>query len=347
MSRIYVYPKLDTTKLISPNPYIDNLESALAQKHKIANKKANNKGVLDFYLHLFKADVFFINWIEYLPKQKFGKIQSLFFYLFLIISKLMNKKIIWVLHNKYSHTKLAHSDGVSFWKKFMFELMIKKSDFILTHSKSGIDFVKKKFPGHSHKVCYMIHPTDKMFSSGTTVDKEYDFLIWGTIHPYKGIIEFLEYISQLSESNDINIIIIGACPDERLKDKLRNLLSDNIKYVDKFASFDEITLYANKSRYILFTYNSESVLSSGSLMDSIQMGASIIGPNKGAFKDLSEYTFVQVFDKYNDIIEINRKRKEEPLKNNHSELNKFCTEHNWKNFYKNLDERIISTLDKA
>ena len=296
------------------------------------------------YLHLFKTDAFFINWIEYLPKQKYGSIQTPAFILFVFIAKLLGKKILWVLHNKYSHTKLAQSDGSNTKKKFLFEFMIKQSHLILTHSNAGVAFLNEKFPKHAHKAKYVIHPVEKLYPVTPKLDKEYDLLIWGTIHAYKGIIEFLNSTSRAGYLKEIKIAIIGICPDPELKSALNKYLSENIIHHDKFFDFKEIAEYANKSRYVLFTYNSDTVLSSGSLMDSICMGASIIGPEKGAFKDLSNYSFIDIYNNYEEIFEIINNSKHTKSQPKIHEIEEFCETNNWTNFIKNAGPELKSVL---
>ncbi len=123
-----------------------------------------------------------------------------------------------------------------------------------------------------------------MFPVAEAVEKKFDLLIWGTIHPYKGVIDFLKFAKNKPEIRNIKIAISGICPDPTERKELNELLTNNITYINDFQDIEEIAKLANESRFVLFTYNSESILSSGSLMDSIRMGTSIIGPNKGAFK---------------------------------------------------------------
>jgi glycosyltransferase involved in cell wall biosynthesis len=245
---------------------------------------------------------------------------------FIFFAKLLGKKIVWVLHNIYSHEKTDQQ-----WAKFLFRLMIKKSDLILTHSSGGVTFVQNEFPRHALKVKYIIHPVEELFPLKSEVEKKYDFLIWGTIHPYKGVIEFLEFVKQSPELKNSKILISGICPDSKLKEQLLGHISENIKHIDKFSDINEIAELANQSHFILFTYNSESVLSSGSLMDSIRMGASIIGPNKGAFNDLSNFSFINTYKTYKDIVDM---LSDKNLRNsqNQKEIEMFCYENSWAKF---------------
>jgi hypothetical protein len=67
---------------------------------------------------------------------------------------------------------------------------------------------------------------------------------------------------------------------------------------------DELINLVDESQFVLFTYSDSSVLSSGALMDTLTMGAGIIGPDTGAFSDLAEEGIIRVYKDFSDIKEI-------------------------------------------
>jgi len=330
-----MYPKNDYETLESPNPYVLHVEDSLSEKHTIINKNPNTKGVIELFIFLLKTDIFFFNWIEDVSVKKYGKIQAVLFPVFLFLAKMLRKKIIWVLHNIYSHEKSNRR-----WIHFGFKLMIKYSDLIITHSGSGIDFVKENFSRHAYKVKYIIHPVENLLPNNIETEKKYDFLIWGTIHPYKGVIEFLEFAKHSPELKNAKILISGICPHKDLRKQLDSYLNENIKHVDGFLDIEEITEMAAKSKFVLFTYNSESILSSGSLMDSIRMGAIIIGPEKGAFRDLKPYSFIQTYKTREEIAQIFKNLKIDN-KACYQEIETFCHQNSWKLY----GEKLFSVSD--
>lgn len=326
MEKIYIYPQFDYTTADSPNPYIVDFQRALSSHYKIVNKQSNHIGVLDFFNYLFKADIYILNWIEDLPIYKYGKIQILFFLLFLGISKLINKKIIWVLHNKYSHFTSKNS-----WTDFMYSVLMKYSDLIITHSREGISFTKENYFSYVNKVKYINHPIRELIVKTPQKEKEYDFLIWGTIQPYKGILEFLKFLDT-NETTSFKILIAGKCFDKHYKKDITSLLSNNITFKDEFFTMDEIAEMAGYCEFILFVHNAISVLSSGALMDSIRMGVKIIGPHRGAFKDLSTLSFINTYKNYKDIPVLHKKYGGENAKINAKEHNEFYMRNNWETF---------------
>lgn len=322
----------------SPNPYLLHLEKSLSDQHKIINQSPNKRGVLDLFRFLSRSDIFFFNWIEDISAKKFGKLQTILFLIFLFMAKRFGKKLIWVLHNKYSHEKTNRQ-----WIRFAFERMIKNADIIITHSKEGIDFVAESYPKYASKVKYIIHPVEAILPTKSNVIKDFDLLIWGTIYRYKGVTEFVEFVHDSPNLHDKKIMIAGICPDPALKENLKGLLRDNIKYIDEFINIEDLAKLANKSKFVLFTYNSDSVLSSGSLMDSIRMSSVIIGPDRGAFRDLKSFNFIKIYQTYEDISAIVDSSDTAP-EVVRKEVEQFCLQNSWDLYgekLKNVSENLL------
>ncbi len=338
MVNIYFDPKIDYKIQASLNPYIFHLENTLSKKYNIVNKNYNKIGVIDFFKYIFKADLYLFNWIEDLPSRRYGKLQIITFVLFLYCAKFFGKKIGWTLHNKYSHDITKNK-----WTDFMYNFLIKNSDLILTHSKNGIEFIIENYSLYSSKIIHIPLPIQEILPASPNEEQTFDFLIWGTIFPYKGILPFLEFISESQLGSKFKILIVGRCFDKEYKKEINKYLSKNIVHYDKFYELEEISNFSKKSKFILFTYKPDEVLSSSSLMDSIRMRSIIIGPNQGAFKDLSSYSFVKTYDNYEEIIEIY---------NNYTfnkisvckEIEYFCKENSWDLFVEKLDIELVKIL---
>lgn len=327
MKKIYFYPKLDNATVLVPNPYILDFQEALSNNYTIVNKKYNTIGVLNFFKYIFKTDIYIFNWIEDLPILRYGKLQVLVFLFFLLLCKILNKKIVWLLHNKYSH-----SLDKNFWTDFMYSLLMKHSNVILTHSKNGISFGRKFFPKQAFKIKYICHPINQLFLQCWDSKKKYDFLIWGSISPYKGILEFLEFLEKNKDLEKPRILIVGKCIQDSYKNQLKPFLSKDILLEDKFLKIEEIAKFASQSRFILFTHRATSVLSSGTLIDSIRMQSKIIGPDIGAFKDLKSLSFIETYEKYDDILKINKRYLDDEKQIDTKELEKFYKDNNWREF---------------
>jgi hypothetical protein len=82
MKTLYLFPRINVEYIRYPNPYMSNLEISLSRYFKIRNKTYSKIGVLDLFKYLFSTDIFYLNWIENLPQKKFGKLQTIVFFLF-------------------------------------------------------------------------------------------------------------------------------------------------------------------------------------------------------------------------------------------------------------------------
>ena len=322
--KIYMFPISDPDKSVVKNPYMDNLIKTIEQQGcVVVNKdKISKYGVFDLLLYMNKVDTYYLNWIENLPDRRFGWIQTILFYLIFFILKLFGKKIIWMMHNKISHSK----KGLLI-KIITNYLLINYSDYVLTHSLEGIAFGKTLL--NSDKSIYFAHhPIENNIDKVKDDIKEIDILIWGAISPYKGIDTFLEYVQTNPELKKLSIHIVGKITGEGLEERLKAYRSDKVVIDNNFISTEELELLFSKSKVILFTYAGYSTLSSAALMDSLSYGKHIIGPDVGVFRDLQKEGLVDTFVDFNML----NKTLENLLKNKNVDKNKltqFINKNSW------------------
>lgn len=326
--KIYFYPIEDKTKSSTQNPYTLNLINSLEKNClEIINKDNVSKiGILNILKYFLKIDIVFLNWIEDLPERRFGFLQNIFFFILLLMCKISRKKIIWVMHNKISHSK-----------KFLFlkiinnYLLINYSDFIITHSSEGIDFAKTFTKSKKDNIFFKHHPMIvRNIKLDSNTEKDFDILIWGTISPYKGIDNFLEFLKKESLLDKFSIKIVGKITNDELSSKLNSFRSKNILIDDNFIDRTELIKLIEKSKFILFTYSGYSTLSSGALIDTLELKANIIGPNVGAFKDLKKEKLIYTYENYNDIINLINSFNNNIYINNN--IDEFISNNTWNKF---------------
>lgn len=318
--KIYIFPL--TTNKKPFNSYVVYLAESLSQHFDIVNKdQKKNIGVFDF-IKYSNADIFVLNWPENIYKLKFGYFQFFLFSLVSLILKCFKKKFIWILHNKYPHT--GKDNFAAFAMKFVSLI----SNLAITHSKSGVSFYEEKFKGK--KVAYLPHPVypDAQFEQKPLV---YDIIIWGKIAPYKNIHNFLPFVKNSSILNTKKILICGSCDDPAYDAQIRSVLTDNVTFLNKYLSAEELNDYISQSDTILFTYDSESILSSGALIFSLPSYKRIIGPNLGSFADYRELNLIYTYNTFADIPALlsNPKPNERLLQN-------YLTANTWDGFSKHF-----------
>lgn len=291
MKKIYVYPALEKNSL---NPYIENLKQSLSKHYIVVNQTfLPNKGQLyDLIVNSRSSDIVYLNWIESLSVARFGFLQSVVFILYFLYLKLKGVKVVNMVHNKFSHNKNVLT-------KIIFFFVNSFSDAVFTHSSEGVDFTK------SHSLCKDVNYFPHPFSQACCVNKDnirFDVLIWGTVLPYKGVYDFLKYLKDNSLLSRYNIAIIGRVMDSRVLDILSTDKSHKIFLKDEIVPKSELYEFIASSKRILFTYLSNSVLSSGALIDSIESNSLVLGPDIAAFKDLRQLGLLNTYTSYSNLI---------------------------------------------
>jgi glycosyltransferase involved in cell wall biosynthesis len=336
----YIYPITSRFKEKRYNPYIDDFIYSFSNDFEFVNKESpSHIGIFDICKYLGKIDVIFLHWIENLPDKKGGILQSLFFIFIIVYARITNISIVWTMHNK-----LSHNTDYLFYKKILFKFLIKWSDVVLTHSSEGISFADKLIRGTSKKIYFNHHPV-KEFRSVAGSDRIYDLFLWGSIAPYKGIDDFVEFISTHENMLNIKILIAGKFYSMKFRNKIESFKIPNLTIIDKFISNEELIEYSSQSKFTLFPYRQDSVLSSGALMESISMKSLIIGPKYGAFKDLGNDGIIFTYDTFDDIIGYLKGYNDIDVGLINRKIDEFITNNTWKIYSKKVNY-ILNTNGK-
>lgn len=305
------------------NPYVNNMERALGTKFDLVHPEYHVHLPQSFRLLLsaFRADVYVFNWIESAATPKGNSfLQARMKLLALCILSLRKAKIVWIFHNIHPH------EGETKWSKRIKSFLFHRASIIVSHSKEAAEYAKK----HAQTpVCFKNHPIEpSKYGKWDGKLKDCDFYVWGNIMPYKGVAELIGN-PRCSQSGR-KILIVGKCSDEKLKKTIESYCNDNIVFENRCASFDEIAAQCRKAKYVLFPYVGESVSSSGALMDTLQMGGTAVGPNRGAFADLAKAQCCLVYDDINEIFNL-------PIDEGYTQaspnaVQKFLNENSWNSF---------------
>lgn len=333
MKNIFIYPLTARVKNLKfVNPYLDDLVDSLGHHFYIVNKEnPSAMGVFGLYKYLYKTNYVLFNWIEKLPENKAGVVQTIGFFLLLPLFRLFNIKIIWTMHNKLTHAKKHQRISNA-----IFKAMIRRSDFILTHSSEGITFGDSLIKGSRKKIYYFPHPV-KDRRSRKTINKKYDILIWGSLSPYKGIDQFLEYLHSKRLADKYKILITGTASSDDYFEKLSSFKTKSIEINNEFIEDSTLQQINEESKLVLFSYSKASILSSGALMDSIGFGADIIGPHVGAFADLAKDKIVETFHNFDELIQkIDLKLENKKTQEDKSNTELFLKGNSWDKYAENV-----------
>ncbi|MFW5803663.1 MAG: glycosyltransferase [bacterium] len=335
--KVYIYPITARLKTGVQNPYINDFINSSTHFFDYLNiKNPSNIGILNLIKYTHKTDYLILNWVENLPEKKFGFFQTLYFLLFLNMKKIWGIKIIWVMHNKISHNKEKLK-----LKRTIFNSLLKKSDLIITHSKEGVKYAQKQRNNHSNHLFYFPHPVNQEYiPEKRNQKKEYDILIWGSLLPYKGIDKFLEFMVRKNELNNYKIIIVGKDTSNKYFSVLEKYKSSKCLIENRFIDKQELIDLTEKSMITLFTYNNDSVLSSGALIDSISFRANVIGPHTGAFADAAEEGVIQTFQNFEDLLRILKEFQLNRFNKPSEQIELFIRKYSWDNFSNELNMKL-------
>ncbi len=251
---------------ISSNDYLNLVYKDLNQNYIICNFYC-----LILYSLNFESKIIHINWISI---RSFKDSIKIFFLLsFLLFSKVaLRKKVYWTPHNLIPHDSSKSINSI------VYNLMIKITDVVIVHGNYEKNKILEKYSRES--VIYR-HPNFLIPNSIDHSEKIYkkpeglNFLIFGQILKYKGVEEIID----LWDSSWGNLTIAGC---NKLNKVLPN--KENIKYVDKFLSFDELCFLIKNCDFTIFNY--QKITTSGSLILSKNIGTRVICVSKG---NLLEY----------------------------------------------------------
>lgn len=327
LAKIYYYPSCPPGGY--GNPYSPNVKKAWTKFGVVLDN--NNTPVKPAIKGLLKnccvADVFLLNWIEGIANHRGGFVQYFLAKLCLLVIKIRNRKIVWTLHNIHPH------GGANDYSDKMSNYLYKHADIIIAHSKDAQEYAEKKA---SCPVYYVCHPFNTFGQFASKQERTQEVLIWGTIYPYKGIAQFLQEVN--SRNVDLSIRIVGTCSDSNLLNEIVRNIQNNHKIVfeNRRPSFEEIGELISTSKYVLFPYVGGGVSSSGALMDTIAMGGIAMGPNIGAFKDLSKDGICMAYNDYDDMF----KRLKTSPEISKQYVGDFVKQNSWENFAKFVFEHL-------
>lgn len=317
--KISIYPSYKKSPF-KGNPFINNLYDCFPKEANVHYVYGKNQ--VGLFHNLFCSKIYIMNWPENVIFDTLGILQVFVFLSFMLLLLLRKAKFVWFFHNITPH------EGHNLYSKFMYKFMLKHSSLIVTFSKEG----ERYLTGRTNaKIKYYPHPFKGNLKRKVLEQKEWDIYIWGSVNKYKGIADFLSFLKQKGLSK-YRILITGKCSDALYDTKIRSLLSDNIVYINDYIEMEDIIENIAKSSYVLFPYLHDSVSSSGALMDSLEYGAQVIGPNVGAFKDACSDNLCFAIESYDDIVNIIENRKCIDF----NQISEFISNNTWDKFGNNI-----------
>jgi glycosyltransferase involved in cell wall biosynthesis len=286
---LYLYPITPYTYAVGANDYIIKKSSFLSEEFIIINSETRI-GILDIILKFYKTDILYFNWIEDLADKRFGYLQVPLLFFILLAARLCQKKIVWFVHNNISHYPKNRQ-----LKKAISQMMTVFADKIFTHSKQ-LD-IYNRIPG----IRCFDHPVESNEFIEEQPDPEFDVLVWGNQSPYKGTKDLLQYNRQHTTLQHVKFLVAGSFSSADFYHEVESLKEPNVQVINRVVEDKELLQLFRQSKFVLFCYKKDSVLSSAALCKTLSYGKTIIGPNVGAFKELGEKGLVYTYETFDDL----------------------------------------------
>ncbi len=330
--KIVVYPQQTGNTGLSSNPYIRDFVKAMTNAGvTVANPPVRNP-LIGMLPHCLEGDALVLHWLESVPDYKYGFVQTACAVAMLTAARLTGHKVVWFLHNNRSH-----SDSHPRAKRLITRMLMRHSTLVVTHASQGIEALRKQCPERRQNAVWLHHPTKNRIAAARQCRQEVkavdtDLLIWGTISPYKGIDKWLEHMTR--HGTRLRVRIVGRCADVALAERIDRLAQQagSVTFDNRSLTFDELAAEVARSRFVLVPYAAESILSSGILMDSLSVGAKVIGPDVGSFRDYAAEPMLSVhtFGTLADVERIVASDDGKPA--DLDSYSRFLDEHDWSHF---------------
>jgi len=274
------------------NKFYDSLEEYNIKAIK------GERGLKWLYNNRRNIDGIHIHWPSFYYDRK--RIFSIVrFYIFLCYVKILNKKIIWTLHNLYPH----YTSRVLITDYVMRYILVLLSDLIFVHGDNSRKTVIKEFPIAAKPKIRVIEHGNYIESVMNNIDveearkkldlnhSEFVYLSLGKANPYKGLENLLVAYNNVTDGND-KMIIAGKFPKKEyyhsIVSKIKEIdpAGERIILMDRRIDDNELQTFMNAANVMVLPYKKRSVMSSGIALMSLSFGLPIIAPAIGNFVDL-------------------------------------------------------------
>ncbi len=295
-NKIIIYPNIKN----AGNRYLNNLYQTIKDSYEVIGLDDAKK-----QKKLFKYDIYHFNWIEGNNKNNYLSIKFDYFkkYIFIKLLKILNKKIIWTVHNNLPHEIKNKKEVMKFIR-----FMAKNSDKI--HILCTETLENSYLSKYSKKIVHIPHGDYIGNYEGNDIDiyARYNIprhkkimLFVGQIRKYKNIELLIKAFNDSKlKDNDFILLISGNCNDENYKEELiKKANNTNIYFDFNFIKDDEMQCYLKSSEIIIAPYNKKSSLNSGTLWMAMSYSKTMILPLIGCIKDIKNYDNILYAYDYN------------------------------------------------
>lgn len=325
--RLYLYPQTPFGQAEGDNDYMRHLRAALDGPFEIVNRPTRS-GLLNLLRHLPHTDIVYFNWIEDLVEKRFGYAQLCLLPLLLLWCRLGGKQVVWFVHNVVSH-RPRHWRA----KRFTAALMAQFADTVLAHADEAAAHAD------GHDVAVFDHPLPP-FTPLPEAPPRWDLLLWGSVQPYKGVLEFIRLHAARPGLHNLKVLVAGRFDSPALLADVQAAAHPNVTLRNEVVPEAELSLLLRNSRYVLFAYRPGSVLASGAVSRTLAFGKTVIAPRCGAFRSLDASGLLYNYGSDDELVQLLERLQAESRRIDPERLRRYAEETGWDRFGVFLQEQL-------
>ena len=219
-----------------------------------------------------------------------------------LIKSILKTKIIWTLHNKYSHE--CFHDSV---ERITRKLFSYKVEAIICHCNQAKKEIQAEFGIPQNKI-HVISIGNDIGGYKNEISKEkalknlnlkrtdFVYLNFGAIRPYKGIDKLVNCFKTIGKNENVKLMIIGKPVNNQIKTDIITSSKDveNIKLQFEFIHDDDVQIYFNASDIVVFSF--QKILGSAGILLAMSFGKPIIAPRLGCIIDVLDEKGAFLYD---------------------------------------------------
>ncbi len=257
-----------------------------------------------------KFKIFHVHWPTYvISTSTYGSAfrHLLAFYFFVKIARLLNKKLVWTVHNLEAHESRFPS-----LQKKLEQILYRNFDGFISLNEAGVNLIKAKIKRPaSQKVIHIQHPHYRNYYQneisseaarkelGITPEK-FVILFIGQIRPYKNVPGLIKIFNELDKAD--KFLLIAGSAQREVTEEMEVLINDrsDIKVVNKFIKDEDLQLYLNSADLLVTPY--DRIFNSGSLFLNLSFSKPTLAPGLASIPELQKIVGKKWIHTYNGPI---------------------------------------------
>ncbi len=274
------------------NPYQPELAAKLADCRFLVKKRRMVGGLLrDVLRGGEQVDIVHLHWLPSLHSGFRGAMQVRLFMARLRCLLLLRKKIVWTVHNLYSHESSNQER-----EKWLVREVLKVASKVIVHTASSRRLLVEEFgecaegqlkviPHGNYIGVYPNEVTQDNARSQLNLPQSSRILLFfGHIRPYKGVSQLIAAFREIDDPNAI-LVIAGKPLNESMAEEIRSLAVEDPRIVLflKMIPDEEAQIFLNAADVVVFPY--QQILTSGALILAMSFGKACLAPRLGAIAE--------------------------------------------------------------